>query len=237
MFDFMGACDLMLLHAPNFHENAALDIHIRTSTRYDYSYIESAAVQIGSDILEVDSFASHVLNGVTEAKLPATIGDVFAITRTVKDSKSTVYEIAVAGDEAIELRVFKDWVSVSIKTVGRSRARYMGSVGMMGDAETGSMLSRDGKTVLDDVNAFAREWQVRADEPLLFQTVRAPQYPAACELPSVDSTNSRRLGGLEVSREDAMHACARFASAPSKEACIQDVMAMGDLDLAQSGVY
>ncbi|CAB9512707.1 Glycoside hydrolase Family 5 [Seminavis robusta] len=53
MYDYMGACDLVLLHAPNFKDNnTALDIHIRTKTRYDYSYIETAAVQIGEDILE-----------------------------------------------------------------------------------------------------------------------------------------------------------------------------------------
>ena len=41
-----------------------LDLHIRTTIRYDYSYIESAAIQIGNDVLEVSSFGSYALNGV-----------------------------------------------------------------------------------------------------------------------------------------------------------------------------
>lgn len=64
-FDFHGQCDLVLLHAPDFGFGMGLDVHIRTKIRYDYSYIESAAIQVGSDfLLEVSGFGQHFLNGV-----------------------------------------------------------------------------------------------------------------------------------------------------------------------------
>ena len=46
--DFMGACDLHLLQAPQLD----LTIDIRTKIRYDYSFIESAVIRLGNDILE-----------------------------------------------------------------------------------------------------------------------------------------------------------------------------------------
>ena len=226
----MGACDLVLVHAPNFHKDAMLDIHIRTTTRYDYSYIESAAIQIGNDIFEVDSFGQHFLNGVADAKMPATIFG-FPVTRTQKDLKSIIYEVSITGGEKIILNVFKDWVSVSIKNVNSHH--FIGSYGMMGDMETGLMFARDGNTVLTDPSEFGNEWQVRDDEAMLFQFVREPQYPNICQLPNPASAKNRRLGGIEVSYDDAKEACARshFDNA-SLEACIHDVIAVGDLDLA-----
>ena len=50
----MGACDLKMLHAPNFDgQGKALDINIRTKIRYDYSYVEAAVLKLGDDVFEV----------------------------------------------------------------------------------------------------------------------------------------------------------------------------------------
>ena len=54
LFLLLGECDLVLVHIDDFQNGLPLDIHIRTKIRYeDYSYIESAAIKIGDDILEV----------------------------------------------------------------------------------------------------------------------------------------------------------------------------------------
>lgn len=98
------------------------------------------------------------------------------------------------------------------------------------------MLARNGTTVIEDPNAFAAEWQVREDldGPMLFMTSRDPQYPEACVLPDANKKDSRhRRLGEGISREDAEKACANWAD--NKEACIFDVMATGDIELAEVG--
>ena len=50
----MGACDMHLVEAPFFAPGMELTIDVRTKIRYDYSYIESAAIKIGDDVLVED---------------------------------------------------------------------------------------------------------------------------------------------------------------------------------------
>jgi hypothetical protein len=233
----MGECDMHLIHAPNFTPMMALDIDIRTKVRYDYSYIESAVAKIGDDIFEVTSFGSYFLNGVAGASLPATIAD-FPITHTQPSDKIHIFEIQVTNKEKIIFRTFKDWVSVKLDHTDAER--FHGSQGMMGEYETGKLLARDGKTVLQDPIDLANEWQVRQDEPMLFLSRSGPQHPQACRLPDTDETIKknlrRRLGESTVSLEAAEKACSGW-SPETREGCVHDVMASGDLDLADSVAF
>ena len=65
-YDFHGGCDLVLLHDDSFAHGLGITIHIRTKERYGYSYIETAAVRIGEDTLEVSSYGFYMVNGVSE---------------------------------------------------------------------------------------------------------------------------------------------------------------------------
>jgi hypothetical protein len=63
----------------------------------------------------------------------------------------------------------------------------------MGDFGQGNMLARDGKTILNNANAFAQGWQVSDTEPSLFQTLRFPQHPEICTIPTpVQADHLRR---------------------------------------------
>ena len=66
---------------------------------------------------------------------------------------------------------------------------------------------------------------VRHDEPMLFQSLRAPQHPQACQLPDPHKAPSRRLGHT-LARKAAEKACAHW-EAHNKKACIHDVLATG----------
>jgi hypothetical protein len=66
-FDFHGMCDLVLLQSEIFGSGLGLDLHIRTTARRDLSYISSAALRIGPDVLEVESKGVSFLNGVAGA--------------------------------------------------------------------------------------------------------------------------------------------------------------------------
>lgn len=108
------------------------------------------------------------------------------------------------------------------------------------------MIARDGFTVHHDFNAFGQEWQVDAtgSDPVLFQELRAPQYPdQQCILPPTESAavkvgrkGRRRRLSEEVTQQQAESVCAHWDDR-DRDLCIVDVMATGDIELAESGSY
>jgi hypothetical protein len=232
-FDYMGECDLVLLNAPLFDWKQDMTVHVRTKIRYDYSYIEAAALKIGEDVLEVRSYGDYAWNGIDQAEdngaVPS-LGEYPVYHKKVSEVKH-VFDVVINEHENITISTFKDWVSVGVMDGDEDR---FGSVtGLMGSYD-GSMLGRDGTNLHDDINALGQDWQVRPEEGQLFRTVRAPQYPEACNLP-VATVESRRLGE-GISREAAEEACAQLEG-KSRSLCVSDVIASGDLDVANSGTY
>ena len=121
------------------------------------------------------------------------------------------------------------------------------SVGLMGRAGTtkGFLLARDGMTNLaGEWNTFGEEWQVQSkNEPKLFAENRAPQHPAGCLYQSQQQTNAylrRRLMddsmNAAMTIELATQACENLIGR-KKDFCISDVMATGDLELAEDPFY
>lgn len=225
----------MLLHSPNFDgKGNDLSIHVRTTIRYDYSYIESAAIRIGRDVLEVGSFADYALNGVDTPDLDNQALSGYHIQHTLINKKKHTFDIVLGpNNEKITIGTFKDLVSVSIHAGAESAKNFGNSVGMMG-SYNGTLLSRDGKTAMDDVTAFGQEWQVNQEGPKLFRVARAPQYPVECILPSASAVSQRqRRLGETLARQAAEKACAR-AKQSRFDNCVFDVMAIGDVEIAGS---
>jgi hypothetical protein len=235
-FNFHGECDLVLLHNSAFESGLGLDVHIRTKIRRDMSYISSAALRIGSDVLEVESQGVYYLNGVLSAALPAEFSG-FAFSHTQPTDKQHVFEVHLGGRESIKLKTYKDFVSVLIEE-GHSK-HFSDSVGLMGDFQMGHMIARDGKAVMEDANAFGQEWQVHDTEPSLFQTVRLPQHPQqVCTLPPPVTASQlrRRLSeSSSVSQLAAEKACEHWGE--GKDDCVFDVLTTGDLEMAVVGAY
>ncbi|CAB9511123.1 expressed unknown protein [Seminavis robusta] len=231
-YDYMGACDLHLVQAPHFAPSLPLNIDVRTKIRNWYSYIESAVVQIGDETLEMGSFGEYLLNGVQGATMPNTIAG-FEVKAFNPNKNFHILEVYIDEQEKIVLRSFKDMVSVKIDNA--KKERFHDSKGMMGNFDTGHVLSRDGHTYLEDPNEIAKEWQVRDTEPMLFNVVSGPQHPQACVLPDrTEAQAERRLGGKTISQEAATKACAHWPKA-HREGCVKDVIATGDLELAALG--
>ena len=232
----------MFLKAPEFAKGLGLTIHIRTKIRYNYSFIESAVIKIGDSILEIAGWGDHILDGIGGVQMPVMMGEDIPVSYFAhKNQKTHIYEIDVSSvsglpDQRIVIKSFKDWVSINLD---RTQAvDFKGSVGMLGEFPSGRMLARDGATTMDqDFNVFGQEWQVLLEDESLFQnTVRAPQHPQQCVLPTPDSTETiRRLSAGMVTEELAIQACAHQSS--HQEFCVHDVMATGDLELADAGVY
>jgi hypothetical protein len=235
-YDFHGICDLVLVESPEFDNGSGLSVHLRTKERYAYSYIESAAVKIGNDILEVSSWGEYSLNGVSHCDLPQTMGDSqFPLTYKKKSEKSHSYHIAVSDTEEIVLTSFKDMVAVSVQNA--SRANFGTSVGMMGAFNDGKFIGRDGTTVFADPLAFGQEWQVLASEPQLFQMPSA-HVGKTCVPPTITEEGRRRLGEGDVAKEAAEKACAEHGEGEIFDMCVFDVLAMDDLEVANaSGAF
>ena len=129
---------------------------------------------------------------------------------------------------------FKDLVSVKMDNA--TMASFGASVGLMGAYPSGMKLARDGKTVMEDPDMFGQEWQVQQGEAMLFDSVRAPQHPQVCTPPGARKQTGRRLGEGSITEEAAEMACADWKD-EHKELCVYDVLAMGDLEVAQAGAY
>jgi hypothetical protein len=232
-FDFHGECDLVLLQSEIFGSGLGLDLHIRTTARRDMAYISSAALRIGTDVLEVESKGVYFLNGVAGADLSEISG--FPLTHTQVNDHQHEFVVDLGGRERLKIKTFKDLVSVLIED---GKGKHFGdSVGLMGDFEMGRMLARDGETVLDEPNAFGQDWQVLDAEPKLFQTNRFPQHPNVCTMPTPVQTSQLRRRLSESTKDElaAENACAHWGD--GKDDCVFDVLATGDLELAQAGSY
>jgi len=230
-FDYHAECDLVFLQVPEFGKGLGLDVHIRTKARFEYSYIESAAIKIGDDVLEVSAFGEYRFNGVLGADMPAMMANIYSVTYNQVNKKKHDFNIHLGGNENIVVTAFKDLVSV--KMGNSTSSRFGGSAGLMGDFEKGKMLARDGKTIIEDPNEFGQEWQVLETEARLFDTLRAPQHPQVCTPPGAKK-EGRRLSET-ITEEDAAKACETWGE--HKDLCVYDVIAMGDLELAEAGAY
>lgn len=161
-YDWQGECDAVFLHVPDFRDGLGLDIHTRTTIRYDYSFIETAAIQIGADILEVSSFGDYMLNGIAAATMPQVMGDCCNVTHTQLNQKQHSFSIHMGEGVSLELSTHKDIVSLKILH-GSSPVvdEWFGSSsGLMGSFHKSKTLARDGVTLLEDPNELGQEWQV-----------------------------------------------------------------------------
>jgi hypothetical protein len=234
-FDFHGECDLVLLQSKEFESGLGLDVHIRTKMRRDMSYISSVALRMGTALLEVESQGVYYFNGVAGAELPSAFGG-FEFLHAQPTDKQHVFEVHLGNRERIKVKTYKDFVSILFE---QAQLEHFGeSVGLMGDFGMGHMISRDGKTIIDDANAFGQEWQVLDSEPKLFHTLRFPQHPRVCTMPTPAQATSqlrRRLSESSVDELAAEKACEHWGV--GKDDCVFDVLTTGDLDMAVFGTY
>jgi len=206
---------------------------------YDYSYIESAALQTGNDVLEVSSFGDYMFNGISNVGLPIKMADRYTITKVAKNDHDISFQIKEDdGAEIATMKAFKDMVSVKFGAGFRPDKENVH--GILGD-KTGARYSHDHSHIIENIDEFGQEWQVRpGTDPELFQTKPAVRYPDKCVLKAPGAAkDARRHLGESISVEDATKACkeAGFSLKGGMEACIYDVIATGDLETAQAGSF
>jgi len=253
-FDYHGACDLVLINNEAFGNGKGIDLHVRTEQLMPegaYSFVSDAALRIGGDVLEIGKDGSHYFNGRRDAQFPMSVGG-FPATRSVREnciqnaengeaamgcSAMLTYDVAVGENEHIQMKVAKGMIHVEVK--GRP-SQFEGSVGIMGTYPHSGhgRVARDGTTVVQDVNEFGQEWQVRPSiDGKLFQNDRFPQFPQQCTPASeAHASNQRKLRAgtsEEQALSEAAHAvCDHISDSGMHKNCIFDVMTTGDATIA-----
>jgi hypothetical protein len=231
-FDYHGACDLVLVDNPTFADGLGLRVHIRTTRINYFSFIEQVAIQLGDDVLEFDNDVEHFLINGAEVEEnrkhhKTFLGD-FLIRR---DPKALSIRLNKDGKAKIDLHTRKNGFPAVIVDPGSSDI-FEGSLGLLGEWGSGKKLARDGITEMndEDATAFALEWQVRDDEPMIFKESRFPQFPMKCTPPTKMLSN--RLGSMTM-RVEAEEVCSHWEE--DMEDCIFDVMATRDVGVAVEG--
>lgn len=225
LFHFHGECDLVLLSAKN------IDLHIRTTVRSFYSFIETAALAVGNVKVQV-SHGNLLLNGTAlkDDALPLMLPEFALFADNMDFGK--IYTVKLERRSRIQIKVIGDFLSVIVSGHGDD---FGDAVGLMGNYHTGAALGRDGITVIEDSVAYGMEWQVQPDEPKLFKETRKPQLPhAQCTMPTATNERRRLRHNTEL-LELANKACApKHDEVDDFQACIEDVMATGDTSLAEA---
>jgi hypothetical protein len=163
----------------------ALEVQIRSKLIRFWSYIRSAAIRIGDDILEIEGSADPVLteannhywiNFEYEGEL-TTLGGFPAVKDHLKSKyhskqwlsskypgkkKERWFEIDLSSKkypgQKIVISTVIEFVRVDFEN--GSDESFGNSVGMLGDFRSGKTLGRDGVTELDDFSMLGNEWQV-----------------------------------------------------------------------------
>lgn len=238
-YDFHGGCDMVLLQNPQFADGLGLNIHIRTQIKATWSHIKAAAVQIGENVLEITAGTTHLvqLNGEEAKELQtgeASLGDYAVKFTRINDHQTrTRIDLGSRAGDAISIETFKAFVRVNVSP--KTPTMFAGSNGLLGSYPTGRMMARDGVTLIKDANEFGQEWRLREGESMLFHDADSVEPLETCPMPN-EATKAearRRLGETAVTKEDAALACARVEEA-NRDACIFDVLATNDKDMAGS---
>jgi len=245
---FMGECDTIM------HTSKNLDIHIRTTIKDFYSFIEATAIRVGNSVLEMmyGNTGSFYINGqeFSDNDLPLKIEDKYTLRKVqeIHGSSGTVY-VLEHEDLTVELRNLKSLMGVSIN--GQDPSFMEGSGGLSGKYPFGQLLGRDGVTMFEQdgeytsalgitepvCNAMGQEWQVRDTDPQLFREIREPAWPNQCIFPSEASASaSRRRLSSSLDIDAAIKACTERHPEGSVDFdfCVTDVLQMHDKEAANS---
>jgi hypothetical protein len=172
---------------------------------------------------------NHTENGVLESK----VGGYEIMFTDISKKQKRFRFMKLPSGLAVSFETFNDFVRVNVRA--DNKKHFQGALGLMGAFPDGFKVARDGKTVMTDTDAYGKEWQVLADEEKLFHNLEGAQAPESCRMPTDAEKQSRRLVEASIDMDDAKLACAHVSNAQDFDACVFDILATNDKDMA--GAY
>lgn len=245
---YQGECTLILVQSKGATASGDdVTIHVRTTRRLDFSYISGVAMMIGDDVIEVKPNADIVINGAVmsnDNSVSTTMSGLpFAITKTYKGSKNKIvsYTFDIGNQRVIDVQANIKRSMMFVRTKGTFPSETQGMLGTPGNLE---MMSRDGIKLTDqDVNAYGESWQVKDTDVQLFQERLGPQYPEKCLYEDAPGATAQLRGRRKllvkktITVEEATLACKDVVSANKRKLCVEDTIAMGDLEVKDDPFY
>jgi len=229
-FPYQGECDLVLVDNPTLSTGKTLKIYVRTKIKSYYSYVESVAIQIDEEVLEVQGGKNEVfVNGKATKQTPTLFAgyqikeaNTTKWCRSRENAGSVIKKIYLGDDGKIIVVNCFGFLYVDVQARGLG---FLNSRGLMGKRDKPGKFARNGTILFNNI-FFAEEWQVLSTEPKLFHVNRHPQHPTQCISPPKQV--QRRLGSR---RRIANMACSDLSGGALK-ACIYDIEATGNVGMA-----
>lgn len=236
--DFMGECDLVLVKSNMYHHGKGLEVQIRTEIQEFWSITSAVAVKIDSSVLEIQSSGKYFLDGAENVDLlNANIaGHRITWQSKIMDSEANwiIFSIHLANGANIHVTVRNKLLDVNLENAKHND--FGDSIGLMGSLSRRKMLGRDGQTVFKDYEVYGQEWQVLKGDMLFMDVGEGPQHPAKCNFPSEARKSflyeRRKLRGAESKFAKKAEQVCNTWPVQTRDACIFDVLATGDLTMA-----
>lgn len=231
---------MILAKDSKFADGLGLEVQIRTKLVRFWSYIKTASILIGNDILEIKGSADpsdrethYWFNFEYQGDATEIGGFPLSISSNGYQKKRS-FEIDLSSKypgQKIVLSTFREFVSVDFR--GSTSHSFGNTVGVLGDYKTGNTLARDGVSVIDDFVQLGSEWQVLPADPKLFHEMEEPQFPSYCIVPEDPrGERRRRLDESTISVEAAEAACSKALSHDLDiKDCVYDILATQDMDM------
>jgi hypothetical protein len=206
-------------------------------------------MKIGEDVAEVTPNADIILNGsiMNSGEDDGSVtmsGPPFAITKEEKGTRRLIvsYSFDLGHGRVINVQANKKRSMMFVRTSGVFPAE---TTGMLGSPKINSeMVSRDGRKLSEiDANTYGESWQVKDTDVQLFKERLGPQYPQKCMYEDAPGATAQLRGRRKllarktVTMEEARAACASIISATKRELCVEDTIAMGDLEIKDDPFY
>jgi hypothetical protein len=243
---YQGECTLILLDSPAATATGEdVIIHVRTTRKLDFSYISGVAMKIGDDVVEVTPNADITFNGSSMNDESLTMSGLpFVVTKEEKGTRRLIvsYSFDLGKGRVINVQANKKRSMMFVRTSGIFPDE---TTGMLGSPKINSeMVSRDGRKLSEiDANTYGESWQVKDTDVQLFKEPLGPQYPQKCMYEDAPGATAQLRGRRKllakktVTVEEARTACASITSATKRELCVEDTIAMGDLEIKDDPFY
>mmetsp|Transcript_7090 Transcript_7090/g.16565 ORF Transcript_7090/g.16565 Transcript_7090/m.16565 type:complete len:1051 (+) Transcript_7090:2086-5238(+) len=238
-FEYHGQCDMILTKDSKFADGLGMEVQIRTKLVRFWSYIKTASILIGNDILEIQGSAdpndheTHYWFNFEYQGDATEIGG-FPLSISSRGYQKRSFEIDLSSKypgQKIVLSTFREFVSVDV--IGSTSESFGSSVGILGDYKTGDTLARDGVSVINDFVQLGNEWQVLPADSKLFHEMEEPQFPSRCIVPEDPrGERRRRLDESTITVEAAEAACSKVLNDDLDiKDCVYDILATQDMDM------
>lgn len=214
LYNYHGECDLIMTRSYSFDNGLGLEVHSRTKlVNGVWSLITNTAIQIGSDIFEVNNNGEAYLNHKEITTFPIEMADKFTVIKEIDLSTSTSIENEMIVEYTIDLNERSDSPPYtpelqnqiiitfyqSMITV-KVNAPLQDAVGMLENHITYGLDGHDDhNNVYMNPNDMNNAWQVTDKDPLLFNDIGSVLYSEKCIVlkESVES-QSRKLRSVTI---------------------------------------